>query len=144
MRLAKQMMSTDEICLLVDFSENYTMKFGNEVQSAHFGYNEHITIHQGVAYAQNEEPKCFATLSTDRRKTAEAVVTHIHKALDLIDRTYVKKLIIFSDSPSSQYRNRFTVQLLARLCDFLHIDSLEWYSVRVGTVNAQRMVSALF
>lgn len=36
------------------------------------------------------------------------------------------QLIIFSDSPSSQYRNRFTIFLLTKLCEKHSIINFEW------------------
>lgn len=131
MTWAKQSLQNDELCLLIDFSENYTLKFGNEVQSAHFGSNDQVVIHQGVAYFKERESKCFATLSTDKRKTSDAVIAHIQKAIQLIDMN-PKKLIIFSDSPSSQYRNRNTIQMLAKLCEELNIPSYLWYFSESG------------
>lgn len=80
-RLAKFDIQTDEIVLHVDFSENYTTKYGEETQAAHFGHHRQIVIHQGVCYKHDKPPQSFATISDDTRKTAEAVAAHINAYL---------------------------------------------------------------
>jgi DNA-directed RNA polymerase subunit K/omega len=49
-RRAKENMQHGEVVIHVDFSENYTVKSGKEIQEAHFGHHNQIIIHQGVAY----------------------------------------------------------------------------------------------
>ena len=98
-RHVKSNISDQEMILHIDFSENYTSKEQAEVQAAHFGNHHQITIHvhQGVCYMQDTSPQCFATLSDDNRKTAEAVAAHVNSFL--IDYNLnVKKVscIIFS------------------------------------------------
>jgi hypothetical protein len=42
------------------------------------------------------------------------------------------QLILVSDSPSSQYRNRYTIFLIADLCTLLGIPDMEWLYTEAG------------
>jgi hypothetical protein len=42
------------------------------------------------------------------------------------------QLIIVSDSPSSQYRNRYSIYLLRSFCKSVNISSFEWVFTEVG------------
>ena len=77
----KSMIGLNEIILHIDFSENYTSKYGKETQAAHFGHRRQIVLHQGICYMLNKPPQSFATISDDLRKTAEAVAAHINSYL---------------------------------------------------------------
>lgn len=132
MRLAKLNLKEREICLHIDFSENYLMKFGNEVQSAHFGANDQVIIHQGIAYSSDSTAVSFATISKDRRKTSPAVIAHIKKALEILKINELSKILVFSDSPSSQYRNSNTMSFMANLCKQLNIPEFQWFFSEAG------------
>jgi hypothetical protein len=117
-----------DIMLHVDYSENFTCKWNEEIQAAHFG-NAHgqVVIHQGVMYSEGQEPQSFATISDDPRKTSDAVAAHIEAILGEAEMLFdIKRLIIVSDSPSSQYRNRYTLFLINKMCQEHKIDQLEW------------------
>ena len=44
-------LNEDEALILCDFSENYSCKMANEIQSMHFGASKHqITLHTGNFY----------------------------------------------------------------------------------------------
>ena len=73
-------LKSGEFALHIDFSENYTVKVGHEVQSAHFGYSGQVVIHQGMSYGPNMK-QAFATLSDDTRKTSDSVAAHILSVL---------------------------------------------------------------
>lgn len=76
-RKVKDSLDDSTVIFHVDFSENYSCKWGQEVQSAHFGNRSQIVIHQGVYYLKN---KCqsFCTLSDDTRKTSESIAAHLN------------------------------------------------------------------
>jgi hypothetical protein len=110
-------------------------KTGAEIQAAHFGNHESIVIHQGVFYQSENNPISFATLSDDMRKTASAVAAHLDSIIEEITNSYHsrRKLFIFSDSPSSQYRNKNTIRMLCHLCtkfNFSH--GFEWLYTEKG------------
>jgi hypothetical protein len=123
-----------DLALHVDFSENWTCQFSSTVQASHFGHHNQIVIHQGVLYESGNEPTAFATISDDQRKTAPAVAAHLKKALQefTAGRGLLRKLFIFSDSPSSQYRNRNTLALIMQLSAEFSFTDFEWLYTEQG------------
>lgn len=89
-RMVKSEIQPNELVLHVDFSENYTAKYGREVQMAHFGHRHQVVIHQGVCYMSGKSPQSFVTLSDDNRKTAEAVTAHLNSYLTFLDTSFTK------------------------------------------------------
>lgn len=121
----------DEVVLHVDFSENYSCKWNAEIQQAHFG-NAHrqVVIHQGVLYLKEKEPLSFASVSDDTRKTAEGIGAHIESIIRQIPS--IKVLTIVSDSPSSQYRNRYTLYIILFVCKKYGIQKFKWLYSETG------------
>jgi hypothetical protein len=133
-RLVKDNLARGDLALHVDFSENYGSKVSMEVQAAHFGHHAQVVIHQGILYEAGGDPIAFATLSDDSRKNAAAVAAHINKVLEhfCTNRQQFGKLIVFSDSPSSQYRNMNTIFLIGILCQKYKFIDFEWIFTEKG------------
>ena len=54
MRELKETLRPDELCVHIDFSENYSCKLNTEVQAFHFaGSRKQATLHTCVAYTAN-------------------------------------------------------------------------------------------
>lgn len=99
---------TEEMFLMIDFSENYSIKYGSEVQAVHFGASrEQYTLHTGMLYTSGFS-QGFTTLSQSLRHDPVAILVHLIKILDvyLLKFPTVKKLHFQSDGPTTQYRNR--------------------------------------
>ena len=128
LKLIKGSLHDKEVVLLIDFSENYTLKDGIETQASHFGFHHQVTIHQSVCYSSTDAAMSFATLSADLRKTAAAIQAHLQPVLRFIIEKFgsLQKIIFASDSPSSQYRNRFTLYAIEKLTKSLGIESWCW------------------
>lgn len=63
-REKKENLEDDEIIIHIDFSENFSGKFAEEIQSVHFGSSRSlITLHTGVFYVKNENPVSFCTIT---------------------------------------------------------------------------------
>lgn len=115
----KNNLSSEEMILHVDFSENYLCKYSREVQSFHFGGSRlPLSLHTGIAYLKKSEENVFkfsfSTLSTNTRHEPAAIWAHLNPVLCHLLKNYPKiKIVHFvSDSPSSQYRNWKNVYLL--------------------------------
>lgn len=110
--LAKNILDPSNAVIHIDFSSSYIGKSVSEVQASNFGQHTQVTLHQGIFYVQ-KKPFSFVTLSDDPRKTAPAVWAHLSPVLKHIKKKFpeVKHITIVSDSPSSQYRNRFSLAL---------------------------------
>lgn len=94
----------------IDFSENYTCKYGSEIQSVHFGSShKQATLHTGVMYIGGEkEPICFSTVSPSKHKSPPAIWEHRNPVLDYLQSTHpqVSTLHFFSDGPCTQYKQK--------------------------------------
>ncbi|CAH0559371.1 unnamed protein product [Brassicogethes aeneus] len=124
----------NEVVMQIDFSENYVSKLSSEIQSMHFGANKkQISIHTGVAYIINNgntETFSFATLSDNLDHQAHAIWRHMTPVLRHLKTKLSKNIMhvkIFSDGPTSQYRNRFNMYLAAKNLNTFFLDAkIEW------------------
>lgn len=137
----KKNLSTDEILIHVDFSENYVCKYSEEVQSAHFGGSKpQVSLHTVIVYYRpffNEAiiPLTFCTMSDDLRHDPVAICAH----LDLVI-TEIKKIVpqlttvhFLSDSPTTQYRNKKMFYLMAcYLTKQMNVGVLRWHYSESG------------
>ncbi|XP_050528222.1 uncharacterized protein LOC126898325 [Daktulosphaira vitifoliae] len=111
----KDNLRESEIMIQIDFSENYTMKYTNEIQSTHFA-KKPLSIHTRVYYSRNGNGdlklKSFATVSENLDHQAHAVWAHMKPILiTILENKHIDTLHIYSDGPTSQYRNRTNVTL---------------------------------
>ncbi|XP_043473611.1 uncharacterized protein LOC122505830 [Leptopilina heterotoma] len=114
----KNNLKDNECFILVDFSENYSCKYGTEVQSVHFGANrQQLTIHTGKIWTTRFDTG-FATVSESlRHDAAAAVMAHLQNIVDfyLPQLDNVKTLHFMSDGPTTQYKNRTMFYLITQL-----------------------------
>lgn len=68
-RQLRENMRNNECLLHVDFSENYSCKYSQEIQSVHFGgSHQQASLHTGVLYtAAEQSPVTFCSISRSRR-----------------------------------------------------------------------------
>ncbi|CAH0551139.1 unnamed protein product [Brassicogethes aeneus] len=105
-----------------------------QIQSTHFGASKgQLTIHAGVFYSKNNDllqTGTFATVSNNLDHQAHAVWGHLKPILQklLSTKEGVQTLHMFSDGPTSQYRNRTNIYLwIKTLIDhFPKITSATW------------------
>ena len=128
MKWLKDSVSKDpnSVLLHVDFSENFQCKYFNEIQSIHFGGNRmQISLHTGVLYSQ-ENPMSFCTISPDLSHDPVAILKHLEPIL--LQHKNVENLHFQSDSPSSQYRNKFMFRVIIKsiIPMFPNLKKLTW------------------
>lgn len=111
-----QNLTHEEMLLIIDFSENYSIKYGSEVQAVHFGASrEQYTLHTGMLYTL-DFAQGFTTLSQSLRHDPVAILVHLKKILDFYFHQFptVNKLHFQSDGPTTQYRNRKMFYLVSQ------------------------------
>lgn len=139
----KQNLSTAEGLLHIDFSENYNCKYGQEVQSAHFGGSKsQISLHTSVYYNTNFEPPNnyinsfpFCTASENLRHDPVAICVHLIAIIKKIKELSpdLQVLHILSDGPLTQYRNKSMFFLIATLLSKeFSITSIIWHFTERG------------
>ena len=88
-----------ESLLHIDFSENYSCKYSEEIQSVHFGgSHKQASLHSGVLYTTGEEaPHTFCFISPSRRHDPVAIAAHLDPALKVVREQHpqVRKLHFF-------------------------------------------------
>ncbi len=116
LRELKETLREDEVCIHVDFSENYGCKLSSEIQAFHFGGSrKQVTIHTCVVYMASSSFS-YATISASLRHDERAVWAHMEPVLrDAIGKcnTPPSTLHISSDGPVTQYRNKKNLYLLS-------------------------------
>lgn len=126
----KSKLSTKDLLINVDFSENYNCKYDREIQSVHFGASrQQISLHTGVAYSKDFK-KAFSTTSPILDHNAPAVMAHLKPILKylLSQCPEVEHLHLLSDSVSSQYRNKSMFFFISRRIPdlFPQLRSITW------------------
>lgn len=123
-----------ELLLQIDFSQNYVAKCTKEIQSMHFGASKpQISLHTGVMhYVENKKIHCqsFCTVSDNIDHMSYAVWAHMQPILEKAAEDFpeTRELILFSDSPSSQYRNKTNVYFMKKILPsiFKNLKQFSW------------------
>ena len=117
-RELKQNLPLHHAIIHMDFAENYCCKSMDEIQSAYWNQNL-VTLHPAVVYTPGDSGICHASyvyISDDLNHNSSAVVTFIKDIIEEIKLKMdpnVECLHYWTDSPTSQYRNKTIFQLIA-------------------------------
>ncbi|GBO20181.1 hypothetical protein AVEN_195401-1 [Araneus ventricosus] len=137
----KKTLTSNDVLIHADFSENYVCKYGREVQSSHFGGSkQQITLHTVVVYHLSPDTlelkvTSYCSLSDSLRHDPSAICAHLKPIIMEIKRSQpsLKTAHIFTDSPVTQYRNRKMFYLIATfLAPELGVDALNWHYTESG------------
>ena len=88
----------------IDWSKNATILQTRQENGAYY-YNIHVSIHPMVIYTANTTHS-VGTISDHKAST---LCAGSHKILPMISSETTRKIIIISDSPTSQYHNKFSI-----------------------------------
>ena len=114
-------MEDNEIAVLhIDWAEQHKITEVKEIQSAYFNGRYSYDIHTGYVYTK-EDSHGFASISDSSDHKAEAIHNAIKPKIEELVVKGKKKIIICSDSPTSQYRNSKNVFLMKKLCQEFNI-----------------------
>nr|CAI5865004.1 unnamed protein product [Callosobruchus analis] len=112
----KKKLKANEIIVHCDFSENYSMKYAEEIQAFHFGgARQQITLHTVVVYTKYESetvPESYCTLSESLNHGPAAIWAHLRPILTNYTQNGINTIHFLSDSPATQYRNKKCSALL--------------------------------
>ena len=100
--------NSKSIVLQVDFSEIATLACQNEIQSVHWQHSQ-ATIFTAHAWINTQERESIVIISDDLEHTKLSIYAFISKVLSLLREKYrdFHQVDIFSDGPSSQFKQRF-------------------------------------
>lgn len=131
----KENLNIYEAVVHVDFSENYSLKFAEEVQSFHFGGSrKQVSLHTAVIYTHNFDtglvtPTSMCTLSDCLRHDAAAIWAHLVPLIEEVLKLngFIDTIHFLSDSPSSQYRNKNMFYIITQIHkDFPVLHKVTW------------------
>lgn len=109
----------------IDFSENYTLQHQGEIQSAYWNQSQ-LTIFT-VCVWMHAEKKSIVFVSDELDHEKNSVCVFIHELLSkLVAKHGITKVDIFSDGPSSQFKNQFVLNYLPIIKKQLNLDYLCW------------------
>ena len=126
LRSLKEQMSADEVTVHVDFSENYTCRYGAEIQSVHFGgSHRQASLHTGVYYT-TKGTKSFCSISDCTRHDPAGIWAHLQPVLRDIRASdaNITTVHFVSDGPTTQYRNKsnfYLASVIPRKLGYAHV-----------------------
>lgn len=116
----KERLPVNHVLIQMDFSENYTCQSLEEIQSAYWNATA-ITLHPTVIYRKDENGKLFhdsiVFVSEVLQHNASMVLAIIKKVVEHVKKSdsNVKGMHFWTDSPTSQYRNKTMFDIISRL-----------------------------
>lgn len=97
----------DEALIHIDFSENYSCKYAQEIQAVHFGAShQQATLHTGILYFKDGEHISFCSISDSTRHDPSAIWAHLDPVLNIAYNSGIRTIHFYSDGPTTQYRNK--------------------------------------
>jgi len=115
-------LQADEAVVQVDFSENYTCQQQDEVQTAHWN-QEQVTIFPVAIWTINDDQsqktcRSQVFITDDKNHDKKAVAVFMDRVLQMLvsdQGPKLKHVHVFSDGPSSQFKNRYMVNFYHKL-----------------------------
>jgi hypothetical protein len=133
-RKLREKLQPDEALLHIDFLENYNCKYASEVQGVHFGGSrQQITLHTCMLYVGQGRKEAICTISESLQHNPVGIFVFLRPILEELAPD-IQHLHFLSDSPVTQYRNRFMFYLMSQKIPSLFPDliSLSWHYSECG------------
>ena len=112
---------------MLTFSENYSCKHFEEIQSVHFGGSHaQVSLHTGMYYTANDGNTSFCTVSSCNRHDPSGIWGHMTPILKKIraEHPQISTVHFVSDGPTTQYRNKtnfWLASIVPRSLGFVHV-----------------------
>ncbi|KAI8479207.1 hypothetical protein Bbelb_430710 [Branchiostoma belcheri] len=145
LKTLKENLDQYNVAIQMDFAENYKIKNNEEIQSAYWNCDM-VTLHPIVVYFKNEngelqhESTCI--VSDEMGHNSATVFAILKRVVPEVKEKHpdVKFLHYWTDSPSSQYRNKTIFSILSDHESFLECLRAGTTS-KLGTAKVHAMVS---
>ncbi|XP_063953816.1 uncharacterized protein LOC135153700 [Lytechinus pictus] len=122
----KDRLPQSEAIVQMDFAENFVCQSAQEIQSAYWNSTS-TTLHPTVTYYRDEDGKLqhksIVFVSDLGDHNSKAVMAILNKLVPIL-KTHIpdlRKIHYWTDSPSSQYRNRFIFSTLCQHNDLFGV-----------------------
>ncbi len=113
-----QHLKANQAVVQIDFAENYTCFQQDEIQAAHWSQDQ-VTLFPVVIWTKTGRNKTvcnsYAIVSDDHTHEKKSVAVFMDRVLSIFVKEKnpeVNEVHIFSDGPSSQFKNKYIVRLL--------------------------------
>lgn len=118
----------EEAVVQVDFAENYACRYQDEIQSAHW-HQEQVTLFTVAVWTKGtggEDNVCesHGMVSDEMAHDKKVVAVFMSRVIDnFVTKRHpnVKQVYVFSDGPSSQFKNKYMADFVQTLCKTVHI-----------------------
>ncbi|CAL4130964.1 unnamed protein product [Meganyctiphanes norvegica] len=111
--------------LQLDFAMAYSCEYQKEIQGALWSRNI-INLFTAALYSSNLPCNSFLVVTDSKDKGKNSVFTFINKIIDQLPNfNSNEKLIIYTDGPSSEFKNKFCVKIVSNLSKKLKIN-VQW------------------
>lgn len=117
--------TAQDIVIQVDFSENYACLDQREIQSAYWGQKQ-LTLFCACVWTGQDRPQNIIVVSDSTKHDKSTALKYLCIVMDHVMKTPLKHLTIWSDGPSSQFKNRYIAKSLDSLSEHYNIEKLEW------------------
>ncbi|XP_054775254.2 uncharacterized protein LOC129283486 [Lytechinus pictus] len=127
----KNSLKPDECIIQMDFAENYVCVPLEEVQSAYW-CQDGVTLHPIVVYFRNDGNELvhqsFAAVSDDRNHNTSTILAILTKLMPKLKELipHLHKVHYWTDSPTSQYRNKTMFSLVSEHADIFDGIHAQW------------------
>lgn len=126
----KKNLNSETVVLHSDFSENYATKCHTEIQALHYGGSRTLlTLHTNAYYILDRDKVNLykiCTISEDVRHTSPAVFAHLEPIFQKFKEAAIKVLQIFTDGPTTQYRNKTSFALICHFAKLYGFETVVW------------------
>lgn len=122
----KELGSDPYAVVQIDFAENYSLTFQDEIQSAHWSHQQ-VGIFTCCVWLPNKVTKSYTVVSNDTSHSKFCVWAFLTKIVQDINEhfSFIEKLVIFSDSCAAQFKSKYSVSALCKIeADFKV--AIEW------------------
>ena len=120
-KVRMEAMEDDDLAVIhIDWAEQHKLTEVKEIQSAFFNGRYAYDIHTGYCYTK-EDCHGFASISDSSDHKAEAIHCAIKQKIVELVGNGKKRIVICSDSPTSQYRNAKNIYLMKKIAMELKI-----------------------
>ena len=131
----KELLPAHHMIVQMDFAENYSCRSLDEVQTAYWNQTS-VTLHPVVVYFRTDEKlmhKSYVIVSDEMGHSASTVCTFLDAIIPELKQIdpQLKKIHYWTDSPSSQYRNRFIFYVLSKHKELYGCDA-QWNYYEAG------------
>ena len=134
-RQLKEKLTSEDVLIHIDFSENLNCKYSSEIQSVHFGASQRqISLHTGVIYTSTNPTLPFCSISDNLKHSPCGIWGHMCPVLQFIKEknNSVKNLYVLSDGPTTQYRCKENFFLLTKKPLEIGYKSVNWNFLEAG------------